>query len=65
MFEGFWVFPLLGIVAGLLAGFISQPAILAYGNAKVDDDRMDAGFTALFAIQMIAKVLLVQIIVAL
>lgn len=51
--------------AGLLAGFISQPAILAYGNAKVDDDRMDAGFTALFAIQMIAKVLLVQIIVAL
>jgi len=50
--------------AGLLAGFISQPAILAYGNSKVDDERMVAGFTALFAIQMIAKVLLVQIIVA-
>ncbi len=51
--------------AGLLAGFVSQPAILAYGNSKVDDERMGAGFTALFAIQMIAKVLLVQIIVAL
>lgn len=50
--------------AGLLAGFVSQPAILAYGNSKVDDERMGAGFTALFAIQMIAKVLLVQVIVA-
>jgi len=51
--------------AGLLAGFISQPAILAYGNSKVDDERLDAGFTALFALGMIAKVLLVQVIVAL
>lgn len=51
--------------AGLLAGFISQPAILAYGNAKVDDERLGAGFTALFAIGMIAKVLLVQVIVGL
>ena len=35
--------------AGLLSGFISQPAILAYGNSKVDDERLGAGFTALFA----------------
>ena len=50
--------------AGLLAGLISQPAILAYGNSKVDDERLDAGFTALFALGMIAKVILVQVIVA-
>jgi putative transport protein len=42
---------------------ISQPAILAYGNSKVDDERLDAGFTALFALGMIAKVILVQLIV--
>ena len=49
--------------AGLVAGLISQPAILAFGNSKVDDERLGAGFTALFALGMIAKVLLVQIIV--
>ena len=49
--------------AGLLSGLISQPAILAYSNSKVDDERIGAGFTALFAVGMIAKVLLVQIIV--
>ena len=51
--------------AGLLSGLISQPAILAYGDSKVDDERLSAGFTAVFAVQMIAKVLLVQIIVGL
>lgn len=49
--------------AGLLAGLISQPAVLAYGNARVDDERLGAGFTALFAVGMIAKVVLVQLIV--
>ena len=48
-----------------LSGFIGQPAILAYGNSRVDDERLGAGFTALFAIGMIAKVLLVQVIVGL
>ena len=51
--------------AGLLSGLISQPAILAFGNSKVDDERLGAGFTALFAVGMIAKVLLVQVIVGL
>ena len=51
--------------AGLLCGMISQPAILAYGDSRVDDERLGAGFTALFAIGMIAKILLVQIIVGL
>ncbi len=51
--------------AGLLSGFISQPAILAYANSKVDDERVVAGFSAVFAIEMIAKVLLVQIVVGL
>jgi len=60
---------LLGVspirTAGAVSGFIGQPAILAFGNTKVDDERLGAGFTALFAIGMIAKILLVQIIVGL
>ena len=60
---------LLGVspvrAAGALCGFIGQPAILAFGNSQVDDERLGAGFTALFAIGMIAKILLVQIIVGL
>ena len=51
--------------AGVLCGLIGQPAILAFGNSRVDDERLGAGFTALFAIGMIAKILLVQIIVGL
>jgi len=49
--------------AGALSGFIGQPAILAYGNSRLDDERLGAGFTALFAVGMITKILLVQIIV--
>jgi putative transport protein len=58
-----WLFGVSTVrAAGLLSGLIGQPAILAFGNSKVDDERLGAGFTALFAIGMIAKVLLVQII---
>jgi putative transport protein len=63
------VIRLLGVspqrAAGVICGFIGQPAILAFGNSKVDDERLGAGFTAIFAIGMIAKILLVQIIVGL
>ena len=60
---------LLGVspirAAGVICGFIGQPAILAFGNSKVDDERLGSGFTAIFAIGMITKILLVQIIVGL
>jgi putative transport protein len=51
--------------AGALAGFIGQPAILAFADGKVDDDRIGTGYSTLFAIGMIGKILLVQVIVAL
>jgi putative transport protein len=51
--------------AGAIAGFIGQPAILAYANGRVSDERVDAGYSALFAICMITKILIVQIIVGL
>jgi len=52
-------------IAGAIAGFISQPAILAYANERVPDERVNSGYSALFAIGMITKIMLVQIIVGL
>ena len=49
--------------AGGLAGFVGQPAILAYVNGRVTDERVEAGYAALFALGLILKIILVQPIV--
>lgn len=46
--------------AGGLAGFVGQPAILAYANSRVTDERVEAGYAAIFALGIIVKILLVQ-----
>lgn len=48
--------------AGAFAGFVGQPAILAFANERVDDDRIEAGYAALFALGIIAKIVAVQIL---
>ncbi|WP_448070499.1 aspartate-alanine antiporter-like transporter [Georgenia yuyongxinii] len=48
--------------AGALAGFVGQPAILAYANGRTVDERVEAGYAALFALGIIVKILLVQVI---
>lgn len=48
--------------AGALAGFVGQPAILAYANGRTVDERIDAGYAALFALGIIAKIVLVQVV---
>jgi len=48
--------------AGGLAGFVGQPAILAYANGRTVDERVDAGYAALFALGIIAKIVLVQVV---
>lgn len=50
--------------AGALAGFVGQPAILAYANSRRVDERIEAGYAPLFAIAIIAKIVLVQMVVA-
>ena len=49
--------------AGALPGLVGQPAVLAYANERVTDERIDAGYAAIFALGIIAKILLVQVIV--
>ncbi len=49
--------------AGLLAGYNGQPAVLAYANDQVLDERVDAGYATLFAVDTIVKIILVQVMV--
>ena len=50
---------------GALAGFVGQPAILAYASARVADERIEAGYAALFAFSIIIKILVIAVIAAL
>lgn len=49
--------------AGALAGFVGQPAVLAYGTARSPDERIEAGYSALFALGIIAKIVLVTLLI--
>jgi len=51
--------------AGGLAGFVGQPAILAYANTRTTDERVNAGYATLFALGIIVKIVLAQLVVAL
>nr|WP_202977095.1 TrkA C-terminal domain-containing protein [Ornithinimicrobium flavum] len=48
--------------AGGLAGLVGQPAILAYANGRSADERIDSGYAALFALGIIVKIVLVQVV---
>jgi putative transport protein len=55
----------LGLLAGILAGVQTQPAVLAFALEQAGDDRPNLGYAAVFPIAMIAKILLAQILLAL
>ncbi|MDD9206961.1 TrkA C-terminal domain-containing protein [Georgenia sp. 10Sc9-8] len=57
-----WVGTSAPRAAGGLAGFVGQPAILAYASSRSVDERVDAGYAALFALGIITKILLVQVV---
>lgn len=50
---------------GAIAGFIGQPVLLGHVTSLTDDERADSGYSALFALGMIVKILVVQLIVML
>lgn len=47
--------------AGSLAGLVGQPAILAYAQDRLNDDRIESGYAALFALGIISKIALVAV----
>jgi putative transport protein len=50
-------------VAGLVAGYDGQPAVLSYANEQAMDERIDAGYATLFALDTIGKIIIVQMMV--
>lgn len=48
--------------AGAFAGYVGQPAVLAYATSRSDDERVEAGYAALFALAIVVKLLAVQVI---
>lgn len=51
--------------AGAIAGIIGQPALYAYAASRLDDDRIEAGYAALFAVGILLKIVLVTALIAL
>lgn len=47
---------------GAFTGFVGQPAILAYANRLVNDERIESAYGALFALGTVVKILVVQVI---
>ncbi|MDM8084307.1 TrkA C-terminal domain-containing protein [Cellulomonas cellasea] len=48
--------------AGGLAGFVGQPAVLAYANSRTVDERIDSGYAAIFALGIIVKIILAPVV---
>ncbi|MFD6426992.1 aspartate:alanine exchanger family transporter [Streptomyces sp. NPDC060198] len=50
---------------GLLSGYVGNPAILAYTNSRVSDSRVNSGYSTLFALSILVKIVCVQLLVGL
>lgn len=64
-----WLGRVLGMSAprtlGAAAGFIGQPVLLDHAMSLSDDERTESGYSALFALGMVVKIVVVQLIVML
>ena len=52
-------------MAGAIAGFVGQPAILSHVQATIPDERCESGYSATYTLGMITKIVLVQIVMIL
>ncbi|WP_236063126.1 hypothetical protein [Streptomyces poriferorum] len=50
---------------GLLSGYVGNPAITAYANSRVTDSRVNNGYSTLFALAILVKIVCIQLIVGL
>jgi putative transport protein len=51
--------------AGILSGALTQPAVLAFANDRAADDRVNLGYTLVFPVAMVTKILVAQILAGL
>jgi putative transport protein len=63
---GYWLlkipFPLL---AGMLSGLQTQPAVLAFAQEQAENDLPNLGYTSVYPLAMIAKIILAQLLLLL
>jgi putative transport protein len=52
----------LPVLAGMLAGILTQPAVLALAVERSENDLPNVGYAAVFPVAMIAKILLAQLL---
>lgn len=50
--------------SGAMAGILGQPAILAYATGRKNDERIESGYAAIFAIGIVVKILIVTFMAA-
>lgn len=48
--------------AGAMAGSLGQPALLAFAQSRVNDERIEAGYATVFAFGIVVKIILVSVI---
>lgn len=51
-------------IVGAFAGLIGQPAILSFVTTKTNDERVESGYAAVFALTMIVKIAIVPFMAA-
>nr|WP_218830426.1 aspartate:alanine exchanger family transporter [Rubrivirga marina] len=54
----------MGLLIGIVAGIQSQPAVLSYALDQSGDDLPNVGYTTVFPVAIILKILLAQILLA-
>ena len=55
----------LGLLAGMLAGLQTQPAVLAFASEQAGNDLPNIGYATVYPVAMIAKILLAQLLLTL
>lgn len=48
--------------AGLVAGIIGQPALLAFAQSRTDDERVETGYSTVFAIGLVVKAVIAYLL---
>ena len=55
----------MSLLTGMVAGLFTQPAVLGYALEQTDNDLPNTGYSSVYPVAMIAKILLVQAILSL
>jgi putative transport protein len=63
---GYWLFKIpFPLLAGMLSGLQTQPAVLAFAQEQAENDLPNLGYTSVYPLAMIAKIILAQVLLLL